>query len=83
MPMENGTELTFLPSPETFTKTEFDYSTLEDRFRELAFLNSGVNLIFRDERGMRQKNQLYYEGGISFVDWLDRAKTPYSNPRSP
>lgn len=77
-----GTEVTFLPSPETFTKTVFDYSTLEDRFRELAFLNSGVNLIFRDERGDEEKETvLHYEGGIeSFVDWLDRSKTTLFKP---
>ena len=79
---KTGTEVTFLPSPETFTKTEFDFSTLEDRFRELAFLNSGVNLIFRDERGDEPKEtQLHYEGGIeSFVDWLDRSKTALFKP---
>lgn len=79
---KTGTEVTFLPSAETFTKTEFDYSTLEDRFRELAFLNSGVNLIFRDERGDEAKESvLHYEGGIeSFVDWLDRSKTTLFKP---
>jgi DNA gyrase subunit B len=79
---KKGTEVTFLPSTETFTKTEFDFSTLEDRFRELAFLNSGVNLIFRDERGEEAKESvLHYEGGIeSFVDWLDRSKTTLFKP---
>jgi DNA gyrase subunit B len=74
---QKGTEVTFLPSTETFTKTEFDFSTLEDRFRELAFLNSGVNLVFRDERKDEPKvSVLHYEGGIqSFVEWLDRSKT--------
>jgi len=77
-----GTEVTFLPSPETFTKTEFDFNTLEDRFRELAFLNSGVNLIFRDERADEAKESvLHYEGGIeSFVEWLNRSKTPIFRP---
>lgn len=79
---KTGTEVTFLPSPETFTQTVFDYTTLEDRFRELAFLNSGVNLVFRDEREEEAKESvLHYEGGIeSFVDWLDRAKTPLFKP---
>ena len=73
-----GTEVTFLPSPETFTKTEFDFATLEDRFRELAFLNSGVHLIFTDKRGEEEKiSDLVYEGGIqSFVEWLERSKKP-------
>ena len=75
---ETGTEVTFLPSPETFTKTEFDFATLEDRFRELAFLNSGVHLIFTDKRGQEDKtSDLVYEGGIeSFVQWLERSKKP-------
>ena len=79
---KKGTEVTFLPSPETFTKTEFDFNTLEDRFRELAFLNSGVNLIFRDERTDEVKESvLHYEGGIeSFVEWLNRSKTPIFRP---
>ena len=41
---KRGTEVTFLPSPQTFTKTEFDFATIEHRLRELAFLNSGVRI---------------------------------------
>jgi len=74
---KRGTEVTFLPSPRTFTKTEFDYATLEHRLRELAFLNSGVTIVFADLRGVEKKEQvLHYEGGLeAFVRYLDRAKT--------
>jgi DNA gyrase subunit B len=72
-----GTRVTFLPSPDTFKITEFDWDKLEHRFRELAFLNSGVRLILTDARHEEEKQiELYYEGGISaFVRYLDRAKT--------
>ena len=75
---KRGTEVTFLPSPKTFTKTEFDYATLEHRLRELAFLNSGVTIVFADLRGVEKKETtLHYDGGIeAFVRYLDRAKNP-------
>ncbi|MBV9881482.1 MAG: DNA gyrase subunit B, partial [Sphingomonadaceae bacterium] len=74
---KKGTKVTFLPSPETFKITEFDFDTLEHRFRELAFLNSGVRLVLTDARHEEPKSvELFYEGGIAaFVRWLDRAKT--------
>ncbi len=73
----NGTEVTFLPSPATFTKTEFDFETLEDRLRELAFLNSGVNIYLTDARTEPHNEvRFHYDGGIEeFVLWLDRNKT--------
>ena len=72
-----GTRVTFLPSTDTFKIVEFDFDTLEHRFRELAFLNSGVRLILTDARHEEKKEiELYYEGGISaFVRYLDRAKS--------
>lgn len=74
----NGTTVTFLPSPQTFTKTEFDFDTLEDRLRELAFLNSGVNIYLTDMRGEEERQSHFnFEGGIkSFVQYLDRNKKP-------
>ena len=77
-PGKKGTKVTFLPSTETFKTTEFDFETLEHRFRELAFLNSGVRLLLADARHEEKREiELYYEGGISaFVSYLDRAKTP-------
>jgi DNA gyrase subunit B len=75
-PGRKGTEITFLPSTATFTKTEFDYATLEHRLRELAFLNSGVTIILSDQRGVEKKEvTLHYEGGLeAFVRYLDRTK---------
>ncbi len=72
----SGTELTFLPSSETFTMTEFDYATLEHRLRELAFLNSGVKIVLTDRRGVEPKSEeMRYEGGLeAFVRYVDRAK---------
>jgi DNA gyrase subunit B len=74
---KKGTKVTFLPSPAIFKITEFDFDKLEHRFRELAFLNSGVRLILTDARHEEEKSvELFYEGGIAaFVKYLDRAKT--------
>src|SRR5688572_1977841 len=75
---KRGTEVTFLPSTETFSLVDFDYETLEHRLRELAFLNSGVRIILTDNRhAERKREEMIYEGGIeAFVRYLDRAKTP-------
>ena len=74
---KRGTEVTFTPSPETFTMIEFDYATIEHRLRELAFLNSGVRIVLTDHRHAEPKREeLFYEGGLeAFVRYLDRAKT--------
>lgn len=75
---KKGTEVRFYPSEETFTNIEFDRSTIEHRLRELAFLNSGVLIIVRDDRASEPYELiLHYDGGLKeFVKYLDRAKTP-------
>ncbi|MCC5779827.1 DNA topoisomerase (ATP-hydrolyzing) subunit B [Nitratireductor sp. B36] len=75
---ETGTEVSFLPSPDTFTMTEFNYDTLEHRLRELAFLNSGVRILLTDKRHADERKQEFlFDGGIvEFVKYLDRAKKP-------
>ena len=76
---KKGTRVTFMASTETFKNIlEFDFDKLEHRYRELAFLNSGVRVILADERhAERLEHDLYYEGGIgAFVKYLDRNKTP-------
>ncbi|MGI4733127.1 MAG: DNA topoisomerase (ATP-hydrolyzing) subunit B [Janthinobacterium lividum] len=82
-PGQKGTRVTFFPSPATFKITDFDFDKLEHRYRELAFLNSGVRLFLTDARraveetGEHRTVELYYEGGIAaFVRYLDRAKQP-------
>ncbi|MGF1549695.1 MAG: DNA gyrase subunit B, partial [Sphingomonadaceae bacterium] len=74
---KSGTRVTFLPSTAIFKATEFDYETLEHRYRELAFLNSGVRLKLVDARHEEEiSKEFFYEGGLAaFVTWLDRAKT--------
>jgi len=78
----SGTEITFLPSTKTFSMIEFDLATLEHRLRELAFLNSGVNLELIDDRHAEAKIvDLNYEGGLeAFVRYLDRTKNPLIDP---
>ncbi|BBE71889.1 DNA topoisomerase (ATP-hydrolyzing) subunit B [Oharaeibacter diazotrophicus] len=74
-----GTEVSFLPSTDTFKGViEFDYATLERRLRELAFLNSGVRILLTDARGVEPKSEeLHYEGGLeAFVRYLDRSRKP-------
>ena len=77
-PGRKGTRVTFLPSPTTFKIVEFDFDKLEHRYRELAFLNSGVRLFLTDARHEEPKTvELFYEGGIAaFVKYLDRVKAP-------
>ncbi len=74
---EQGTEVRFLASTDTFSNLEYSFKTLENRLRELAFLNSGARIILRDERTAEPlEADLYYEGGVrEFVKYLDRSKT--------
>jgi DNA gyrase subunit B len=80
--LATGTEITFLPSTATFTKTEFDFTTLEHRLRELAFLNSGVTLVLTDLRDAEPKTaRFHFEGGLeAFVHYLDRSKQALHAP---
>ncbi|OAN67765.1 DNA gyrase subunit B [Sulfitobacter sp. EhC04] len=72
-----GTEVRFMASTNTFSNLEYSFETLEKRLRELAFLNSGVRIILRDERPVETlQTELFYEGGVKeFVKYLDRHKS--------
>ena len=74
---QSGTHVTFYPSTEIFSSIEFDFTTLEHRLRELAFLNSGVRIKMTDNRTSEEKtSEFFFEGGLeAFVDWLNRSRT--------
>ena len=69
----HGTRVTFLPDPEIFEETVFDYDTLKVRLRETAFLTKNLKIILRDDRGEKQEKTFHYEGGIKeFVNYLNK-----------
>lgn len=75
---ETGTKITFSPDPEIFDTLIFEWDILSKRFREMAFLNKGVRINFKDFREEKTREEVYYyEGGIkSFVEYINRKKTP-------
>ena len=77
-PEKTGTKVTFLPDGEIFETTVFDYSILQQRFREMAFLTKGLKIVLRDERPQEPiEKTFHYEGGIKeFVEYLNRSTTP-------
>jgi DNA gyrase subunit B len=74
---KQGTKVTFTPSTKTFSKVDFDSDVVERRLRELAFLNSGVRILFQDRRTKDiPALELHYDGGVGeFVKWVDRSRT--------
>ena len=79
---KTGTKVTFLPDKEIFDETVFEYDTLKQRFREMAFLTKGLRIVVRDERISEEQpepveHSFCYEGGIKeFVQYLNKGKTP-------
>lgn len=75
---KRGTKVTFWPDDEVMEATEFDYDILAKRFRELAFLNRGINIFFRDEKHSEKEDVNFcYQGGLSsFVEYLNENKEP-------
>ena len=79
--IKRGTKITFWPDNEIFESSDFSFATLSQRLRELAFLNAGVTIKITDDR-TEKSHEFIYEGGIrSFVEYLNRAKSPlHSQP---
>ena len=76
-PEFTGTEVTFLPDPEIFEETIYDYNILKTRLRETAFLTKGIKIILRDDREEKIEKTFHYEGGIKeFVTYLNKGKSP-------
>ena len=75
---KNGTQVTFLPDKEIFEETVFDFDTLKQRLREMAFLTKGIRIVLSDKRGEQPVvKEFYYEGGIKeYVAYINRSKTP-------
>ena len=71
-----GTSVTFKPDNEIFEIVEFNYDTLCNRFREMAFLNKGLNISIKDERNDKKESFCYDGGLVEYVDYLNRAKSP-------
>ena len=77
---DTGSQVQFWPDETIFSTTKYDYSVLETRFREIAFLNKGVK-IFLSEEGTKKKEVFYYEGGvIEFVKWVNKNKEEVHKP---
>ena len=77
---ETGTKVTFWPDEEIFSTVEFDYKVLETRFRELAFLNSGLKIILYDNTKDKKEEFLATGGLMEFVKWLNKSKEPLHKP---
>ena len=75
---KTGTTVTFLPDDEIFEETVFDFDTLKQRLREMAFLTKNIKIVLRDKRGEEPVEKIFhYEGGIKeFVVYLNKGKTP-------
>ncbi len=74
---KTGTKITFKPDPEIFTMTDFSFEVLNNRLREISFLNAGLEVSLEDERGDGKKVTHRFKGGIrEFVESLNKKKTP-------
>ncbi len=79
-PDKTGTKVTFWPDDEIFSVLDFDYKTLEVRFREISFLNSGLKIKLHDEKKDKEEEFLASGGLMEFVKWLNKSKEPLHKP---
>jgi len=79
-PNETGTKVTFWPDEEIFSTVDFDYKILETRFREIAFLNSGLKIILHDEAKDKIEEFFSVGGLIEFVKWINKSKEVLHKP---
>jgi len=79
-PNETGTKVTFWPDETIFSNIEFDYKFLENRLREIAFLNSGLKIILIDEKKDKKEEFMYSGGLIEFVGWINKSKEVLHKP---
>ncbi len=77
---ETGTKVTFWPDEKIFSTVEFDYKVLETRFREIAFLNSGLKIILQDNIKNKKEEFMATGGLMEFVKWLNKSKEPLHKP---
>jgi len=77
---ETGTEITFFPDDTIFSTTKFEFSILETRLREIAFLNKGVKIVLEEDE-TKKKEVFHYEGGlVEFIKWVNKSKEPIHKP---
>ena len=76
----NGTKVTFMPDAEIFSTTKFDFTTLATRFREMAFLNAGLKIMFSDENTGKKEDFHFVGGLVEFVKWLDKSRSSLHKP---
>jgi DNA gyrase subunit B len=77
---ETGTEITFFPDEKIFSTVQFDFSTLQTRLREVAFLNKGVKIVLEEEE-TKKRETFHYEGGlIEFIKWVNKSKEAIHKP---
>ena len=77
---DKGTEITFTPDDTIFSTVQFDFGILQTRFREIAFLNKGLEIVLKDEVAKKEETFLYEGGIVEFVKWVNKSKEALHKP---